>query len=400
MINIKTKLIVLSLLVCSSLSLSPVYAAGDLEKPNLSATKLETPELPEVDDLQPYSLPDNGYVAPDNMPDINGSVSSKSKSATKKLNKAGTLSVGENNYEDGIGDLPDLTTKSTAQDVFKSKFTDSAIADANKANATYSGLGKSNWNEDTFNNYISNVQSEYLPQLQKGAAESKSVNYDPIDLSSSWSLTSFDKAKELGSNLEDYATEKEKLQSSKATLPDYNTLMKNLQSSQKSLPSYSAMVSQLQATKRVLPSVSLPSGGGSGSGRTSSAQYNAIRDKVIQGQMYNGSQAYRLNGFNEGMSADENGVQDTYHADIIDSAEDGIVSIVPEGVKNTMTEGFQADIDAFKTVGGGISDFFGKFSLSPTKTFDNLFDNCLSADDRARGLTISQAIDEELHGGN
>lgn len=199
-------------------SIAPISVfAADISS-ELPKYELSQAELPELPKLEKPTL-SMEYERPENFPDINTDLSSKYESLMGELSDNG---FGKNNYENGLPKLEISNKYSTAEDYFKDVFKTS-IKDRPIASEWSSQGVKDRLSKEELSNYLKTAEEKYLPQITAAKEASSKIDYTPIDLSSKFSLMSYEEAKKTNSSLPDYNTLKNSLQST-ATLKPLPTL--------------------------------------------------------------------------------------------------------------------------------------------------------------------------------
>ena len=202
---------------------------------NLPTYELQQPTLPDLGTLEKPQL-EYEYKAPDNMPSLDTNLSEVYSDLKDGLgitdNKTNSDKITNNNKSDTSSNLDlddnkstkeDMKSSSTlkinnAEDYFKSAFGSSIV---NKTISTeWSSQGLANkLSPEEFSNYLIKAEEKYLPQINAAKEASSKIDYTPIDLSSKWSLMSYEQAKAQSSSLPSYDSLKGQLQSTAVLKP-------------------------------------------------------------------------------------------------------------------------------------------------------------------------------------
>lgn len=261
----KRKKILISMILVGLIIISPssqVFAKSN----STSSYNLETPTLPNVGSLEKEEL-ENNYTPPENMPDLNTNIKEiysdalnglEDKSTTNKENTQNAINSAKNGETLSIDSstlkIDSTLSSKTAEDYFKESFSSSITSKPIATEWSNKGLVNKLSTEE-FSNYLKNAENKYLPQINASKEAASTIKYTPINLSSKWSLMSYEQAKTLNSSL-----------------PSYNELKNNLQATATLKPVQSPVLSsnaEYEGIKNsvlnsnpssILSNVSLPSG--------------------------------------------------------------------------------------------------------------------------------------------
>ena len=155
------------------------------QEKNVQKTVTPTVKYGIVDDvpttLSEVSLPDINFKRPSNMPNINLNLSTIFNSSQEDLTSKG-FGVKKFNLQDKQMDI-----------TFASQGTKTRLTDEN------------------LTNYLTDLEKNYLPQIQASVDAADGVEYDPIDLSSKWNLMSQEDSQIMNLDAGNYATMKQDL---------------------------------------------------------------------------------------------------------------------------------------------------------------------------------------------